>query len=112
MAYDLLATRETINRLRRLIRSQKDRSLRAKLETLLAAEEAKLPLLEENKDEMCRKIKRWRDKAEELRVISDQTDNSRVRVNFRRAIENYETLAYNLEKMMSDKLDRSANGTA
>ncbi|HUK61322.1 MAG TPA: hypothetical protein VLV50_18975 [Stellaceae bacterium] len=108
MALDPWITRENIKRYHRLLQSQTNSELRAKLEVLIEEEERKLPLLEKSDSETRRKIKRWQDKAEELRRIADRTEDDKARTTYRQAADNYAKLARDLEAALLCRVDGPA----
>jgi hypothetical protein len=101
MAFDFWVTQENVRRYRKMLEGQCDPKIRAMLEGLLAVEETKLIPAETSRDEVRRKIQRYRDKADELRAVADRTEGDDVRAQFRTAAQNYDALARRLEEIPS-----------
>jgi hypothetical protein len=79
MAFKLWIAQENIRRYRRLLDGQSDPQERAAIETLLAAEEATLAAAETAEEELRRRIKRYREKAEELTTVANQCETEEAR---------------------------------
>ena len=91
-----------IARYREMLEQARDPRVRAVLQALLHVEDAKLDRAQAGRAETQGKIKRYRDKADELRAVADQADVDRAQTRLRIAAGNYDNLANMLEKSLSE----------
>ena len=85
--------RQNIERLRKLLSGEQDIDRRRTLEHLLIEQEATSAGMEDQAVARHDRAKRWRAKAEELRVVADQMTNRSAQADLRRLAADYETLA-------------------